>query len=103
LSRRPEQRIADVILCCEKILRFTSGMGKDQLAADERTTDAVLRNVERSKLLNWKGGSCRGGRMPLASKPWRAAAPVLAERCSDPPPDGRDDRKEQSHVRDHDD
>ena len=103
MSRRPEQRIADVIPCCEKILRYTSGIGKDQLVADERTTDAVLRNIERSKLLNWRGRSGRGGRMPRASKPWRAAAPVLAERYRDPPPDGRDDRKEQSHVRDHED
>jgi uncharacterized protein with HEPN domain len=45
LSRRPEQRIDDIILCCEKILRFTSGMNEEQLAEQELVMDAVLRNI----------------------------------------------------------
>ena len=46
MSRKLEQRIADIIRCCEKILRFTAGMSRDQLAGDELVTDAVLRNIE---------------------------------------------------------
>lgn len=46
MSRKPEQRIADIIRCCEKILRFTSGMNQDQMAEDDLVTDAVLRNIE---------------------------------------------------------
>ena len=46
MSRNPEQRIADFILCRDKILRFTSGLDKDQFAADELTTDAVPRNIQ---------------------------------------------------------
>lgn len=45
MSRRPEQRIDDIILCCEKILRFTSGMNEEQLAEQELVMDAVLRNI----------------------------------------------------------
>ncbi len=46
MSRRPEQRIEDIRLCCEKILRYTSGMSQETLAGDELVTDAVLRNIE---------------------------------------------------------
>ena len=46
MSRKPEQRIADIIRCCEKVLRFTSGMDQDRLAENELVTDAVLRNIE---------------------------------------------------------
>ena len=46
MSRKPEQRIADITLCCEKILRFTSGMNQEQLSAHELVQDAVLRNIE---------------------------------------------------------
>ena len=46
MSRKPEQRIADIILCCEKILRFTSGMNQAQLTEQELVMDAVLRNIE---------------------------------------------------------
>jgi uncharacterized protein with HEPN domain len=46
VSRRPEQRIDDVIECCEKILRFTSGMDQERLVEQELVMDAVLRNIE---------------------------------------------------------
>jgi uncharacterized protein with HEPN domain len=45
LSRKPEQRIDDIILGCEKILRFTSGMNEERLAEQELVLDAVLRNI----------------------------------------------------------
>jgi uncharacterized protein with HEPN domain len=45
LSRKSEQRLADIVLCCEKILRFTAGIDQGQLAEDELVTDAVLWNI----------------------------------------------------------
>jgi uncharacterized protein with HEPN domain len=46
VSRRPAQRIEDIRLCCEKVLRYTSGMSREALAENELVTDAVLRNIE---------------------------------------------------------
>ena len=46
MSRKPEQRIDDIIEYCEKILRFTSGMNQEQLVEQELVMDAVLRNIE---------------------------------------------------------
>jgi uncharacterized protein with HEPN domain len=46
LSRKPEERIADIAHCCEKFLRYTDGLDQDRLAEDELKTDAVLRNIE---------------------------------------------------------
>jgi uncharacterized protein with HEPN domain len=46
LSRDPGRRIEDIIACCEKILRFTSGMNQEQLVEQELVMDAVLRNIE---------------------------------------------------------
>jgi uncharacterized protein with HEPN domain len=46
MSRSPAHRVADIRLCCEKIIRYTAGMTQDALADDELVTDAVLRNIE---------------------------------------------------------
>jgi len=46
LSRKPEQRIDDIIECCEKILGFTSGMVQEQFVGEALVMDAVLRNIE---------------------------------------------------------
>ena len=46
MSRKPEERIADIEQCCEKILRYTAGVSQEGLAEDEEKTDAVLRNIE---------------------------------------------------------
>ena len=46
MSRKTEERIDDIIECCEKILRFTSGMNQEQLVQQEIVMDAVLRNIE---------------------------------------------------------
>jgi uncharacterized protein with HEPN domain len=32
--------------CCRKVMRYTEGMTKEQLVADEKTFDAVMRNLE---------------------------------------------------------
>ena len=36
----------DVITCCGKVERYTAGMDKPSFEADERTFDAVIRNLE---------------------------------------------------------
>lgn len=46
MSRRPAQRIEDIRICCERVVRYTSGMTREALAADQLITDAVLRNIE---------------------------------------------------------
>ena len=46
MSRDPGQRIDDIVECCEKILRFTSGMNQEQFVEQELVMDAVLRNIE---------------------------------------------------------
>jgi uncharacterized protein with HEPN domain len=38
--------LADIAASCRKILRFTEGMSIEQFVADEKTYDAVVRNVE---------------------------------------------------------
>lgn len=37
---------AEAIVFCERIQRYTAGMTKDQLFANQLTLDAVLRNIE---------------------------------------------------------
>ena len=46
MPRKAEERIDDIIECCEKILRFTSGMNQEQWVQQEIVMDAVLRNIE---------------------------------------------------------
>ncbi len=46
MSRSIEHRIEDIQTCCEKILRYTAGMDRDQLVDSEVVLDAVLRNIE---------------------------------------------------------
>jgi uncharacterized protein with HEPN domain len=37
--------LEDVITSCEKIVRYTQGMSRDEIRADEKTYDAVQRNL----------------------------------------------------------
>lgn len=46
MSRDPRFYLEDMRDCCTKVLRFTEGMTIEQLVADERTFDAVMRNLE---------------------------------------------------------
>jgi uncharacterized protein with HEPN domain len=38
--------IEDILETCGKILRYTEGMSREQFEGDERTYDAVIRNLE---------------------------------------------------------
>ncbi|MCS7261524.1 MAG: DUF86 domain-containing protein [Anaerolineae bacterium] len=46
MSRDIRLYLEDIIEACEKILRYTREMSFAQFAADERTLDAVARNLE---------------------------------------------------------
>jgi len=45
-ERSPDLLIADMLAAVRKIERFTSGMDQDQFRHDEKTVDAVVRNLE---------------------------------------------------------
>jgi uncharacterized protein with HEPN domain len=46
MSREESQYLADIIECCEKVLRFTKGMTYKDFIHDDLHFDAVLRNLE---------------------------------------------------------
>ena len=46
MSRDRRQWLEDIVESCGKILRFTSGMSYDEFLEDEKTYDAVVRNLE---------------------------------------------------------
>jgi uncharacterized protein with HEPN domain len=46
MSRDWRLYLKDILYSCEKVRRFTSGMTQDSFLADERTVDAVVRNLE---------------------------------------------------------
>lgn len=45
MSRDHQLFLEDIRMLCEKIVRYTKGMTFDQFLADEKTFDAVLRNL----------------------------------------------------------
>jgi uncharacterized protein with HEPN domain len=46
MSRDYSLYLGDIAIACEKVLRFTDGSTYEQFTQDERTYDAVLRNLE---------------------------------------------------------
>ncbi len=46
MSRDEHLLLEDIRESCRKILRFTRGYTKDEFVADDRTFDAVVRNLE---------------------------------------------------------
>jgi uncharacterized protein with HEPN domain len=46
VSREYRLYLVDVQSACEKILRYTNGLELDGFLKDERTFDAVIRNLE---------------------------------------------------------
>ena len=46
MSRDELMYLQDIAQCCENILRFTEGLAQGQLVQDEKTYDAVVRNLE---------------------------------------------------------
>jgi uncharacterized protein with HEPN domain len=46
VSRDPQLWLADMAGAARKALRYVEGMNREQLCGDERTLDAVIRNLE---------------------------------------------------------
>lgn len=46
MSRDWRLFLNDILRSCEKVRRYTAGMTQPQFLADERTYDAVVRNLE---------------------------------------------------------
>ena len=46
MSRDPRFYLEDMRDCCRKVLRYTEGMTIEELTRDDRTFDAVMRNLE---------------------------------------------------------
>jgi len=46
MKRDPRLFLQDILLCLERIERYTGGMSFREFAADEKTVDAVIRNFE---------------------------------------------------------
>ncbi|MEZ0321218.1 MAG: DUF86 domain-containing protein [Thermus sp.] len=45
MSRDPSLLLEDIFLACQRIVRYTEGMSYEAFLEDERTVDAVLRNL----------------------------------------------------------
>lgn len=46
MSRDVRLYLEDMLLCSQKVLRYTRSLAREQLIGDEKTYDAVLRNLE---------------------------------------------------------
>jgi uncharacterized protein with HEPN domain len=46
MSRNLQLYLTDIAVACEKVLRYTEGMNFEQFVADDRTFDAVVRNLQ---------------------------------------------------------
>jgi len=46
MSRDPRLYLDDIREACEKIMRYSKGLDLNQLVQDEKTFDAVVRNLE---------------------------------------------------------
>lgn len=46
MSRNLQLYLEDILVCATKILRYTQGMNCEEFVADEKTYDAVLRNLQ---------------------------------------------------------
>ena len=46
MSRNAQLYLDDIREACEKIMRYSQGLDLDQFVQDEKTFDAVVRNLE---------------------------------------------------------
>jgi uncharacterized protein with HEPN domain len=72
VSRDVRLYLEDIVSACEKIGRFTHGMTQESFVADERTYDAVLRNLEVLGEAAKRVPDATRQEMPEV--PWRAIA-----------------------------
>ncbi len=72
MSRDEVMYLRDIVESCSKILRFTAGLSQSELTEDERTYDAVVRNLEIIGEAAKHIGKDLRGNMPDIE--WRKAA-----------------------------
>jgi len=46
VSREEDLYLKDILHACDKVLRYSRGLSRDQVFEDEKTYDAILRNLE---------------------------------------------------------
>ncbi|HUU11818.1 MAG TPA: HepT-like ribonuclease domain-containing protein [Phycisphaerae bacterium] len=46
MPRRPEVYLEDMLAAAQKVEQYVAGLTREQLAADSKTLDAVVRNLE---------------------------------------------------------
>lgn len=46
MRREASVFLADIVKACEKVSRYTEGLSQEQFRADDKTRDAVVRNLE---------------------------------------------------------
>ncbi len=46
MPRRPEVHLEDMLAATQKVEQYVAGLTREQLAADSKTLDAVVRNLE---------------------------------------------------------
>jgi uncharacterized protein with HEPN domain len=46
MSRNLQLYLTDILVACEKVLRYTDSMEFEQFIADDRTFDAMIRNLQ---------------------------------------------------------
>lgn len=46
MSREADLFLHDILTACQKIQRYTAGLDREGLVSDEKTWDAVMRNLE---------------------------------------------------------
>jgi uncharacterized protein with HEPN domain len=46
VSRSFQLYLSDILVACAKVLRYTDGMSFEQFISDDRTFDAVVRNLQ---------------------------------------------------------
>ena len=46
MSRDEKMYLSDILHGCQKVMKFTDGLSQKQLVGDEKTYDAVVRNLE---------------------------------------------------------
>ena len=84
MSRETRLYLDDMLEACRRVTNYTAGMTFEQFVADERTRDAVARNLEilgeAAKKVPTTFGSC--------SRPSTGAKPAHSVTCSRTPTSG---------------
>ena len=70
MSRDEIMYLQDIASSCDKVLRFTKGLGLPDLVQDEKAYDAVVRNLEDSNVRYRMAKNCRDERHACSCLFW---------------------------------